>query len=58
MGGPAHDTVFEARCFVSSKLEELAGLILVQEARAGSIKAAREGAAQKVVKYLLDKQAR
>lgn len=37
VGGPAHDTVFEARCFASSKLDELAGLIVVQEARAGSI---------------------
>lgn len=43
---------------MSSKLDELAGLILVQEARAGSIKAAREGAAKKVVQYLLDKQAK
>ena len=50
--GQAQD-VFEARCFVWSRLEELKGLIVVKEAKGVSIKAARERAAQKIVQYLL-----
>lgn len=53
---PANVSVFEARCIVRSRLEELAGLILVKEARGSSIKAAREGAAVKVKVYLLSKE--
>lgn len=45
--------IFEARCFVSSKMDELDGLILVKEAKGASIKAAREAAAGKVVQLLL-----
>lgn len=56
-GGPAHESVFEARCIVWSKHEQLPGLILVKEAKGGSIKSARENAAVKVVQYLLSKEA-
>lgn len=50
--GPAHTPCFECRCFVSSQIEELEGLILVKEGKGSSIKAAREAAATKVVKVL------
>lgn len=56
-GCAQNSVVFEARCIVSSRLTELAGLILVKEARGHSIKAAREGAAVKVRQYLLSKDA-
>lgn len=56
MGGPAHETIFEARCTVSSKQEELSGLIVYKDAKGKSIKAAREAAALKVVHYLLAKE--
>lgn len=52
----ANGSAFEARCIVSSQLKELAGLILVKQARGSSIKAAREGAAVKVKNYLLSKE--
>ncbi|CBN78074.1 DEAD box helicase [Ectocarpus siliculosus] len=47
-GSGVNTCFFEARCIVTSRLEELAGLILVKEAKGSSIKAAREGAAVKV----------
>ncbi|CAN0178898.1 unnamed protein product [Ectocarpus sp. 6 AP-2014] len=54
-GSGVNTCFFEARCIVTSRLEELAGLILVKEAKGSSIKAAREGAAVKVRQYLLSK---
>ncbi|CAN0202320.1 unnamed protein product, partial [Ectocarpus fasciculatus] len=54
-GSGVNTCFFEARCIVTSRLKELAGLILVKEAKGGSIKAAREGAAVKVRQYLLSK---
>lgn len=56
VAGPSSASLFEARCIVRSNLEELAGLILVKEAKGSSIKAAREGAAVKVKVYLLSKE--
>lgn len=54
-GSGVNTCFFEARCIVTSRLKELAGLILVKEAKGSSIKAAREGAAVKVRQYLLSK---
>lgn len=51
--GNAHETVFESRCFVWSKVDELKGLIASKEAKGTSIKSSREAAAQKMVQYLL-----
>lgn len=53
--GNAHETVFEARCFVWSKVDELKGLIASKEAKGTSIKSSREAAAQKMIQYLLQK---
>lgn len=51
--GEAHLPVFEARCILSSRTKELNGLILVKAAKGGTIKAAREAAAAKMIQVLL-----
>lgn len=51
-GGPAHIPVFESRCFLSSRIEGMNGIILMKEGKGSTIKAAREAAAYEVVKVL------